>query len=56
MRFGIVIFPGSNCDQDCFYVIKDVLKRPAKYIWHGILILAILTVSSYREGLVMEII
>ena len=34
MRFGIVVFPGSNCDQDCFYVIKDILKQPAKYIWH----------------------
>jgi phosphoribosylformylglycinamidine synthase len=34
MKFGVVVFPGSNCDQDCFYVIKDVLKRPVKYIWH----------------------
>ena len=34
MRFGVVVFPGSNCDQDCFHVIKDVLKRPVKYIWH----------------------
>jgi len=34
MKFGVVVFPGSNCDQDCFYVIKDVLKQPVKYIWH----------------------
>jgi len=34
MKFGILVFPGSNCDQDCFYVIKDVLGKPAKYIWH----------------------
>jgi len=34
MKFGIVVFPGSNCDQDCFYVIKDVLKQPVEYIWH----------------------
>lgn len=34
MRFGVVVFPGSNCDQDCFYVINDVLKQPVKYIWH----------------------
>lgn len=34
MKFGIVVFPGSNCDQDCFYVINDVLKQPAEYIWH----------------------
>jgi phosphoribosylformylglycinamidine synthase len=34
MKFGVVVFPGSNCDQDCFYVVKDVLKQPVKYVWH----------------------
>jgi len=34
MEFGIVVFPGSNCDQDCFYVIKDILNQSVKYIWH----------------------
>lgn len=34
MKFGVVVFPGSNCDQDCFNVIKDVLKQPVEYIWH----------------------
>ncbi|KPJ70107.1 phosphoribosylformylglycinamidine synthase [candidate division WOR-1 bacterium DG_54_3] len=34
MKFGVVVFPGSNCDQDCFYVVKDVLKQPVEYIWH----------------------
>ena len=34
MKFGVVVFPGSNCDQDCFHVIKDILKKPVKYIWH----------------------
>ncbi len=34
MKFGVVVFPGSNCDQDCFYVIKDVLRKPVRYIWH----------------------
>ncbi|MDP2924336.1 MAG: phosphoribosylformylglycinamidine synthase subunit PurQ [Candidatus Omnitrophota bacterium] len=34
MRFAIVVFPGSNCDQDCFYVIKNVLREPVKYVWH----------------------
>jgi len=34
MKFAVVIFPGSNCDQDCFYAIKDVLKQPVKYVWH----------------------
>ena len=35
MKFGIIIFPGSNCDQDCYHVIKNVLKQPAEYIWHA---------------------
>lgn len=34
MKFGIVVFPGSNCDQDCYYVINDIFKQPVKYIWH----------------------
>ncbi|MBN3037913.1 MAG: phosphoribosylformylglycinamidine synthase subunit PurQ [Candidatus Omnitrophica bacterium] len=34
MRFGVVVFPGSNCDQDCFYVIRDRLAQPVRYIWH----------------------
>ncbi|MFC1658145.1 phosphoribosylformylglycinamidine synthase subunit PurQ [Candidatus Omnitrophota bacterium] len=34
MRFGIVIFPGSNCDQDCFWAVKHVLGEKASYVWH----------------------
>ncbi|MCK4401653.1 phosphoribosylformylglycinamidine synthase subunit PurQ [bacterium] len=34
MRFGVVVFPGSNCDHDCFYVLGNVLKQDVKYIWH----------------------
>ncbi len=34
MKFGIVVFPGSNCDQDCLWAAKDVLGEQAKYIWH----------------------
>jgi phosphoribosylformylglycinamidine synthase len=34
MKFGVVIFPGSNCDQDCFWAAKDVLKEDTRYIWH----------------------
>lgn len=34
MKFGVLVFPGSNCERDCFYVIKDVLRKPVKYIWH----------------------
>mgnify|MGYP001772681168 CR=1 FL=1 len=34
MEFGVVVFPGSNCDRDCYWVIKDVLGYPCHYIWH----------------------
>lgn len=34
MKFGVIVFPGSNCDQDCFYVVKDVLKQQVEYVWH----------------------
>src|SRR6516164_2578564 len=34
MKFGVVIFPGSNCEQDCFYAVQSVLGKPAEYIWH----------------------
>ena len=34
MKFGVVIFPGSNCEQDCFYAIQSVLGKPVEYIWH----------------------
>jgi len=34
MKFGVVVFPGSNCDEDCAYVLKDVLKQEVVYLWH----------------------
>jgi len=34
MRFGVVVFPGSNCDQDCFHVVDKVIKQPVEFIWH----------------------
>lgn len=34
MKFGVIVFPGSNCDRDCYHVIKHVLKQPVEYIWH----------------------
>lgn len=34
MKFGVVVFPGSNCDRDCFHVVKAVIKQPVEYIWH----------------------
>src|SRR3954447_18135264 len=34
MRFGIVVFPGTNCDADTLWVIRDVLQQPAEPVWH----------------------
>jgi phosphoribosylformylglycinamidine synthase subunit PurQ / glutaminase len=34
MKFGVVIFPGSNCDHDCYYAIESVLGKPVEFIWH----------------------
>ena len=34
MRFGIVVFPGSNCDEDAFHAAKDVVGQDAVYLWH----------------------
>ncbi|MBI3540718.1 MAG: phosphoribosylformylglycinamidine synthase subunit PurQ [Deltaproteobacteria bacterium] len=34
MKFGILVFPGSNCDWDCYHVITKVLKQKAQFVWH----------------------
>lgn len=34
MKFGIIQFPGSNCDEDCLHAIRHVLKADAVKIWH----------------------
>ena len=34
MKFGIVVFPGSNCDEDAYHAAKDVIGQQAEYIWH----------------------
>jgi phosphoribosylformylglycinamidine synthase I len=35
MKFGIIVFPGSSCDRDCFYAINQVLGQECEYIWHN---------------------
>lgn len=34
MKFGVIKFPGSNCDQDAYYTIKDILGQSVEYLWH----------------------
>jgi phosphoribosylformylglycinamidine synthase I len=33
-KFGVVIFPGSNCDQDMIYVLRNVMKQEVVELWH----------------------
>jgi phosphoribosylformylglycinamidine synthase len=34
MKFGVVTFPGSNCDQDMIYVLSDLLQQEVVSLWH----------------------
>ncbi|MGL4597772.1 MAG: phosphoribosylformylglycinamidine synthase subunit PurQ [Bacteroidia bacterium] len=34
MKFGVVIFPGSNCDQDMIYVLGTIMKQEVVTLWH----------------------
>lgn len=33
-KWGVVRFPGSNCDDDCFYVLKELFHQDVRLIWH----------------------
>jgi phosphoribosylformylglycinamidine synthase I len=34
MKFGVVVFPGSNCDHDAYHAIGTVLGQPVEFLWH----------------------
>lgn len=34
VRFAVVVFPGSNCDADCYHAVGNVLGQPVEYVWH----------------------
>jgi len=34
LKFGIVIFPGSNCDHDTYYALKNICKQKTTFLWH----------------------
>lgn len=34
MKFAVIVFPGSNCDQDAYHAVRDVLGQSAEYVWH----------------------
>jgi phosphoribosylformylglycinamidine synthase subunit PurQ / glutaminase len=34
MKCGIVVFPGSNCDHDCYHILKHILSQETHWLWH----------------------
>ncbi|WP_019535457.1 phosphoribosylformylglycinamidine synthase subunit PurQ [Paenibacillus ginsengihumi] len=34
MNFAVLVFPGSNCDIDCYKAVEDVIGQPVEYVWH----------------------
>lgn len=34
LKFGVVVFPGSNCDHDAHYVLNDIFHQDARFLWH----------------------
>ena len=34
MKFGIIVFPGSNCDRDMMHALQDDLKQEVVMLWH----------------------
>jgi phosphoribosylformylglycinamidine synthase subunit PurQ / glutaminase len=35
MKFGILVFPGSNCDHDAYYAIETAARQPVTFLWHA---------------------
>ncbi len=33
-KFGVVVFPGSNCDHDTYYVLKKIFDLDVIFLWH----------------------
>ena len=34
MKFGVIVFPGSNCDRDMYHALKDDLGQEVEMLWH----------------------
>lgn len=34
MKASVIVFPGSNCDNDCWHVLNDVIKTKVEYVWY----------------------
>lgn len=56
MRFAVIQFPGSNCDFDLLWAIRDVMQAEAEFVWHEESSLAGLMRYSSLEASAMVII
>ncbi|HEY1502056.1 MAG TPA: phosphoribosylformylglycinamidine synthase subunit PurQ [Acidobacteriaceae bacterium] len=34
MKFGVLVFPGSNCDHDTYHVVAEIAQQPVTFLWH----------------------
>ncbi|MGO4109615.1 phosphoribosylformylglycinamidine synthase subunit PurQ [Paenibacillus sp. YAF4_2] len=34
MKFAVIVFPGSNCDIDCYKAVEDTIGQEVEYVWH----------------------
>jgi len=34
MKAAVIVFPGSNCDTDCFHSLRDIMKMEVEFVWH----------------------
>ena len=34
MKFGVLVFPGSNCDHDTYHVVAELARQPVTFLWH----------------------
>jgi phosphoribosylformylglycinamidine synthase len=34
MKFGVLVFPGSNCDHDTWHVVSEIARQPVTFLWH----------------------
>jgi phosphoribosylformylglycinamidine synthase len=35
MKFGVLVFPGSNCDHDTHHVVEEIARQPVTFLWHA---------------------
>jgi phosphoribosylformylglycinamidine synthase subunit PurQ / glutaminase len=34
MKFGVLVFPGSNCDHDTYHAVREIAEQPVTFLWH----------------------